>query len=44
MYCGKLDCKPVMHMEEKHSEEEETKEILQPPKGKDMDANCYSVC
>ena len=42
MYCGKWDWMPVM--EEKHSEEEEKQEILQPPKGKDLDAKCYSVC
>ena len=48
-YCGKLICKPVEHLEEKHLEEEGMKEILQLTKDKDVDAHrricsrCYEI-
>ena len=38
-YCGKFICKPVEHLEEKHSEEKGMKEILQLTKEKDVDAH-----
>ena len=34
MYCGKLVCKSVMNIEEKHSKEEEMKEICSLQKAK----------